>query len=128
MSLINDFTGNAAPPAGSRFSEGTGVARTTGAGVATGGAAGASANAADGQQWDHQAGAPTEPPPAAAAAAVPFYKKRWFIISQIILIPLSIALLFIILFPVVRALVQLIVKKSTLDVQVANISAPQNGS
>lgn len=84
---------------------------------------GASANPDDAFPRDQQAPVPTEPPP-----VVPFYKKRWFIISQIILIPLAIALLFILLFPVVRAIVQLVVKKSTLDIQVAKISAPQNGS
>jgi hypothetical protein len=56
----------------------------------------------------------------------PFYKKRWFILSRIIIIPLGIALLFIILFPVVRAIVPLVVKRSELDVQVAVITQPQN--
>lgn len=58
----------------------------------------------------------------------PFYKKRWFIISQIILIPLSIALLFILLFPVVRAIVALVIKRANLDVQAAVITQPINGS
>jgi hypothetical protein len=90
------------PPAGSRFSEGQTV---------TSGGAGAQA-AAPGQQQ------PT----------TPFYKKRGFIISQLIIIPLGIALLFILLFPVVRAIVQDVVNKSTLDVQVAAITAPANDS
>ncbi|KAJ6607775.1 hypothetical protein B0H10DRAFT_2227490 [Mycena sp. CBHHK59/15] len=107
--------GHAAQPAGSRFSEGE-VARATAAGVATGGtAAGATALTA-------QAAPPAQQP------HQPFYKKRWFIISQLIIIPLGIALLFILLFPVVRAIVQLVVNRSTLDVQVAAISAPQNNS
>ncbi|KAH9485291.1 hypothetical protein JR316_0002199 [Psilocybe cubensis] len=58
----------------------------------------------------------------------PFYKKRWFIISQIILIPLVIALLFILLFPVVRAIIALVLKRTNIDVQVAEITQPVNGS
>ena len=58
----------------------------------------------------------------------PLYKRRWFIISQIILIPLGIALLFILLFPVVRAIVALVLTKANLDVQEAIITNPVNGS
>jgi hypothetical protein len=71
---------------------------------------------------DRDGAPPAEPPPR------PFYKKRWFIISQIILIPISIAMLFILLYPVLRAIAQLVVNKSTLDVQVATISNPQNNT
>ncbi|KAJ7928639.1 hypothetical protein B0H13DRAFT_1968281 [Mycena leptocephala] len=91
---------NAPEPAGSRFSEGP---------VATSGAAG-------------QPAAPGQQP------RQPFYKKRGFIISQLIIIPLGIALLFILLFPVVRAIVQLVVNRSQLSVQVAAITAPANNS
>jgi hypothetical protein len=49
----------------------------------------------------------------------PFYKRRWFITSQSITIPLGITLLFILLFPVVRATVELVVKRTNLDVQLA---------
>ncbi|KAF8070285.1 hypothetical protein FPV67DRAFT_1755106 [Lyophyllum atratum] len=114
--------GHAAVPAGSRFSEGTGVARTTGAGVVPAGGAGAATASEDVPHWDQ-----SQPPPV-AAPVVPFYKKRWFIISQIILIPLAIALLFIVLFPVVRAIVQLVVKRSQLDIELATISQSQNTS
>jgi len=114
------LTGHAAIPAGARFSEGTGVARTTGTGVPPGGAVAAG----DAPHWDQS----SAPPAAAPAPVVPFYKKRWFIISQIILIPLSIALLFILLFPVVRAIAQLVVKRSQLGVDVATISQPQNNT
>ncbi|KAF9007982.1 hypothetical protein BDQ17DRAFT_1388900 [Cyathus striatus] len=38
------------------------------------------------------------------------------------------ALLFIILFPVIRAIVQLVVKRTTLDIQQATISSPSNDS
>ncbi|TFK44582.1 hypothetical protein BDQ12DRAFT_661303 [Crucibulum laeve] len=107
--------GNAAEPAG--------VATTTPAGIAVGGGAAAAGTSNTVSGWEDQ------PPPAAPPApAQPFYKKRWFIISQIIIIPLGIALLFIILFPVIRAIVQLVVKRTTLDIQVATISNPANGT
>ncbi|KAF8894927.1 hypothetical protein CPB84DRAFT_1848428 [Gymnopilus junonius] len=71
-----------------------------------------------------------QPTPAVVPAAprVPFYKRRWFIISQIIIIPLAIALLFILLFPVVRAIVQLVVKRTNLDVTLASLTQPTNTS
>lgn len=86
--------------------------------------------------WDDRdpfTAAPTGTATATATAATsspkqPFYKKRWFIISQIILIPLSIALLFILLFPVVRAIIALVVKRTNLDVQAAVITQPVNNS
>ncbi|KAJ7782963.1 hypothetical protein B0H16DRAFT_1494883 [Mycena metata] len=107
--------GNAPPPAGSRFSEGP-VATTTGAGVPLGGTGTGATAGAGGQAAAQQ------------PQQQPFYKKRWFIISQLIIIPLGIALLFILLFPVVRAIVQLVVNRSTLDIQVAAITAPTNNS
>jgi hypothetical protein len=58
---------------------------------------------------------------------VPFFKKRWFIITQIIVIPAGIALLFVLLFPVVTAIAQLVINRAALGVDVATISAPQNG-
>lgn len=74
-----------------------------------------------------------QPPPAVvipvpAPVKQPFYKKRWFIISQIIIIPIGIALLFILLFPVIRAIVELVIKRTNLHVDLANITQPQNGS
>ncbi|KAJ3518119.1 hypothetical protein NLJ89_g70 [Agrocybe chaxingu] len=101
--------GHAAPPAG--------VDTATPAGVVPG-APGAVSG------WED----PATPTPAPPPAPVPFYKKRWFIISQIIIIPLGIALLFILLFPVVRAIVQLVLRRSNLDVQVAIIGQPVNNS
>ncbi|CAA7259257.1 unnamed protein product [Cyclocybe aegerita] len=101
--------GHAAPPAG--------VATATPAGVVP-----AAPGAISG--WED----PATPTPAPPPAPVPFYKKRWFIISQIIIIPLGIALLFILLFPVVRAIVQLVLRRSNLDVQVAIIGQPVNNS
>ncbi|KAF8160985.1 hypothetical protein B0H34DRAFT_699004 [Crassisporium funariophilum] len=74
--------------------------------------------------WDDQ----TVPPVVAPLPPQPFYKKRWFIISQIIIIPLGIALLFIILFPVIRAIVELVVKRTNLHIDDATITQPVNGS
>ena len=75
--------------------------------------------------WDDQ----TVPPPVVLPTRPqPFYKRRWFIVSQIIIIPLGIALLFIVLFPVVRAIVELVVKRTNLDVQLAVITQPVNNS
>ncbi|KAK7064212.1 hypothetical protein R3P38DRAFT_3165227 [Favolaschia claudopus] len=96
------LTDNAPVPAGSRFSEGQTI--TSG-----------------GNQSNPAVPAQQQP-------KTPFYKKRAFIISQLIIIPLGIVLLFVLLFPVVRAIVQSVVNKSTLDVQVADITSPTNGS
>ncbi|KDR75403.1 hypothetical protein GALMADRAFT_553913 [Galerina marginata CBS 339.88] len=107
--------GHAAAPAGVVTSTPTGVTgRPSPAVIPSGGVSG----------WEDQP-TPADPP---LAPHVPFYKKRWFIFSQIILIPLAIALLFIVLFPVVRAIVQLVVKRATLDITVANITQSSNSS
>lgn len=63
---------------------------------------------------------------AAAAPKTPFYKKRWFWLTQLVIVPLGIALLFILLFPVVRAVVQSVVAKTTLGVDEVTILNPQN--
>ncbi|KAG6878541.1 hypothetical protein C0993_004439 [Termitomyces sp. T159_Od127] len=110
------FVGHAVLPAGSRFSEGAGVAQTTAAGVVPPAASGTQTN-----EGSDQRPAPQQPTP-----TKPFYKKRWFIISSLILIPLGIALLFIILFPVVRAIIQLVIKRTQLEIDTATISHPQN--
>lgn len=112
--------GHAAEFAGTHHTEGTEIARTTSAGLVPEGAVAGSGSAVVSSGQDGTP--PAVPPPR------PFYKKRWFIISQIIIIPLGIALLFILLFPVVRAIVQLVVNKSTLDIQVATISGPRNNT
>jgi hypothetical protein len=116
--------GNAEPPAQSG-QDASGVARTTPAGVAVG--TGAAATVAGGNNsFGYHAQRAAPPPVLAPPPHVPFYKKRWFKISQIILIPLNIALIFILLFPVVRAIVQLVVNKSYIGVDVAAITSPQN--
>lgn len=107
--LIPKAIGNAAGPAGT---EGVSTSRPA-----------APMGAVSG--WDDQ----TAPPPAVSPARQqPFYKRRWFIVSQIFIIPVGIALLFIVLFPVVRAIVELVVKRTTLSVQLAVITQPVNNS
>ncbi|KAL1718757.1 hypothetical protein EV715DRAFT_290908 [Schizophyllum commune] len=70
----------------------------------------------------------TQNAPAAAAAApkVPFYKKKWFWLTQLVIVPFGIALLFILLFPIVRAIVQSVVTKTTLGIDEATILNPAN--
>ncbi|KAF9071074.1 hypothetical protein BDP27DRAFT_1419362 [Rhodocollybia butyracea] len=110
------LTSHARPPAGSRFSEND-IATTTAAGVPVG----LTGTAAD-------APPDTDASPPAAQPHIPFYKKRKFIISQAIIIPLGIVLLFVLLFPVVTAIVQDVLNKSVLGVSVATISNPTNDS
>ncbi|KAL1699075.1 hypothetical protein EV121DRAFT_296535 [Schizophyllum commune] len=63
---------------------------------------------------------------AAAAPKVPFYKKKWFWLTQLVIVPLGIALLFILLLPIVRAIVQSVVTKTTLGIDEATILNPAN--
>ncbi|KAK0241921.1 hypothetical protein EDD85DRAFT_820884 [Armillaria nabsnona] len=120
------LAGHAALPAGSRFSEGTEILRTTPAGVLVGPEAAQGASTTD-PSATNQPNAP-DAPPQDAAPPVPWYKKRKFIISQAIIIPLGIPLLFILLFPVVTAIVQLVVNRSVINVDVAFITEPQNNT
>ncbi|KAG7446409.1 uncharacterized protein BT62DRAFT_931852 [Guyanagaster necrorhizus] len=117
------LAGHAALPAGSRFSEGPEILRTTAAGVPVG--------------PEPSQGTPTAQPSAAdqpdaspqkVAPSMPWYKTRKFIISQAIIIPLGIALLFILLFPVVTTVVQSVVDKSVINVNVASITELQNNT
>ena len=68
------------------------------------------------------------------AKKVPFYKKKgWWktrnaLIAQAVLGALGIALLFIVLFPVIKAIAQLVVDRSVLNVDTAAISSPSNDS
>lgn len=51
------------------------------------------------------------------AAPKPLSKRRWFIITSVVGACLGIALLFIILFPVLRAIVQYVINQSILNIQ-----------
>ncbi|KAG0699990.1 hypothetical protein DFH29DRAFT_1001544 [Suillus ampliporus] len=78
----------------------------------------------------HEEGQPAETGAEAAPAAAlkPLYKRRWFIIISIVGACLGIALLFIILFPVLRAILQYVINEATLDIQQAAILSPSNTS
>jgi hypothetical protein len=69
-----------------------------------------------------------DPAPPAAPPKPPLRKRRWFIITSAIGACLAIALLFIILFPVLKAIIQDVVNKTTLDITMAAITSPANTS
>lgn len=66
--------------------------------------------------------------PAAVAPQVPFWQQKWFKLANVVLLPLGLGFLFIVLFPVVTAIVQMVVNRSSLGIDVAAISQPQNSS
>ncbi|KAK7690332.1 hypothetical protein QCA50_006989 [Cerrena zonata] len=101
------------------------VASTTPAGVPVGGTSAQPTSTSQPQDLGGNA-APTVPTP--AQPKPPFYKRKAFIISQAIIIPLGIVLLFVLLFPVVTAIAQLVLNRSQLGVDFATISAPSNNS
>ncbi len=94
---------------------------TTPAGVPTGVDAAKPTSA-----MDHRAN--SDPFSPLTRARVPFYRRKWFIITQIVLAPIGFAMIFILLWPVVRAVIQLVVNRSTLDIQVATVSGATNNS
>ncbi|KAI8977823.1 hypothetical protein BD414DRAFT_466746 [Trametes punicea] len=113
------------------------IARTTSAGVpvhpvsgpaaasaavpaATAGAASASAAGEEIRSEDVPRPAPPPKPP--------LYKRRWFIITNIVGACLGIAILFILLYPVIHAIAQHIVNVSVLNVDRAAIMNPTNTS
>lgn len=62
----------------------------------------------------------------AGASKQPFYRRKWFIICQLVTAIIGIVILFVLLFPVVRAIAQLLVNKSQLNIETAAIVGPQN--
>jgi len=62
------------------------------------------------------------------ATKPPIYLRRWFIITGLIGGAVGLALLFIVLWPVVKAIAQLVVNRSVLNIDQAIITNPQNGS
>ncbi|KAF7983257.1 hypothetical protein HWV62_22882 [Athelia sp. TMB] len=58
----------------------------------------------------------------------PFYLRKWFLLTSGVLGALGLALLFITLYPVVKAIAQLVVDRSALNIDVAQITNPQNGT
>ena len=91
----------------------------SGHGLIAGGAAGAAAG-----EEIRTEDVPREQP----APKPPLYKRKWFIITSIVGALLGIAILFILLFPVVRAIAQHIVNVSVLNVDQAQIINPTNSS
>lgn len=57
-----------------------------------------------------------------------WYKSRNFLLCQVVTAALGIALLFVVLFPVVRAIAQHVVNVSVLNVLEAAIDAPTNST
>jgi hypothetical protein len=98
------------------------MATTTAGGVPIS-AAGGGPGAGEPSGWNDDSHAPQTQP---EQPKVPLYKRRWFIITAIVVALLGIALLFIILFPVIRAIVQLVVKRTQIDVDRAMILNPTN--
>lgn len=63
-----------------------------------------------------------------ASKKIPFYKRRWFLIFQTIACLVGIGLLFVLLYPVVKAIAQHIVDSSSLNVDRVVIAGPTNTS
>ncbi|TFK54041.1 hypothetical protein OE88DRAFT_1732763 [Heliocybe sulcata] len=110
------FAAHGAPPAGvEEVPASTQHAGASGPGAQLGNAGNA------GQEATADQPAPTKPKP-------PLWKRRWFIITNIVLSLLGIALLFILLFPVVTAIAQHVVNVAVLNIDKASIQNPQNTS
>ena len=120
--LLTLSSGNAAPPAGAADQDANPfVDPPNNAGVPV-------ADLATTAPAEPELTPQADPAPAAAPPKPPLYKRRWFIITSIIGACLGIALLFIILFPVLKAIVQDVVNKTTLDITMAAITNPTNTS
>lgn len=77
------------------------------------------------------AAAASEKTGAGAAPAIqgtPFYKQRWFIISQGLTALIAIGLLFVILYPVIHAIAQHVVGASQINIDTVAINSPTNDS
>ncbi|RDX40651.1 hypothetical protein OH76DRAFT_1365915 [Lentinus brumalis] len=71
---------------------------------------------------------PEDVPREQPAPKPPLWKRKWFIITNIVAALLGIAILFILLYPVVHAIAQHIVNVSVLNVDQAQITNPTNTS
>ncbi|KAI6098953.1 hypothetical protein EDD16DRAFT_1718222 [Pisolithus croceorrhizus] len=88
----------------------------------------ASVNEKTETQFQSSDGARTATAAIAVAHKPPLCKRRWFRIAFIIGALLGVALLFIILFPVVKAIIQYVVNEAELDISTAAIINPSNAS
>lgn len=68
------------------------------------------------------------PEPTPKSSKPPVYRRRWFFFTGLFSGAVGLALLFIVLWPVVKAIAQLVVNRSVLNVDQAIITNPQNGS
>ena len=62
------------------------------------------------------------------SAKKPLYKRKWFIIMNIVVALLCIVVLFIVLYPVAHAIAQYIINATVLNVDQAIITNPTNQS
>ena len=115
-------SGNAVPPAGAADHDDNPFADPPDGTVLTTTPAGAPVATTAVEPPTGQEQPPTAPP------KPPLYKRRWFIITNIVGACIGIALLFIVLFPVVKAIIQDVVNKTTLDITSAAIINPTNTS
>lgn len=74
------------------------------------------------------AGEEVRPEDVPRAPKPPLWKRKWFIITNIVVALLGIAILFILLYPVVHAIAQHIVNVSVLNVDQVQIINPTNTS
>jgi hypothetical protein len=82
---------------------------------------------------DEVGGHPADPAQAiveagGASTQTPFYRKRSFLICQAVGALVGIGLLFVLLYPVVRAISQHVVDASTLNIDRVAIAQPSNTS
>jgi hypothetical protein len=82
----------------------------------------------DSVHWERAGRSQSSEKARGASEKKPFHKRRWFIISQVIGCFVGIGLLFVLLFPVIKATAQHIVNVSELNVDRVTISEPTNTS
>ncbi|KAG8787307.1 hypothetical protein FRB91_009037 [Serendipita sp. 411] len=83
-----------------------------------------------GEDHDTATYAPTEKAPNQANPGqnVPFYKRRGFIICQIVTAIIGIIMIFVMLWPIVHAIAQHVLNVSHMNIETSMIESPQNGS
>ena len=69
-----------------------------------------------------------KPPAAATPPKVPFYKRRNFIICQIVTAIIGIVMIFVLLWPVVRAIAQHTLDVAEMHIESSVIQSPSNES
>jgi hypothetical protein len=64
----------------------------------------------------------------APGSKVPFYRRRWFIVCQIVTAIIGIVMLFVMLYPLVHAIAQHVLDVSHMHIESSVIQAPSNES